>query len=852
MSEEKLALIGKELRSGKAGDALQAAEEYLQAIGPGKEAGIEIAKTVASVYRELITPPVEEFVSQAEQRLPAPVGPLIVKAISRLFKINEEWEQRLWDVHRERLCRELRDWIRMRQIAPSAANISRLMALVPDNKRDQRAKYIGNVLGTVVNNQREAAQVVAKIHKAPGSFMMTEHEAHLIDEARQKRAGELQNVDIENLENQWRDTLNSACMDIQKLLPDSMAMDEPGEALLRDVGDAFRSILRVPIQREQLDLFMDATNILLDFTPKQETQTSKMARVIGRTYNNLGHTAQKAVQLSLMEIGKNQFFTNLYKGWAEEYVGAQELGAIIEVMGAFRTADFAPFIKRVAADKSTGASSVMSQSVSSALGSIAGEEATDELMTELRGIFHKKRMDLGDMKRAERLIDGLGNVIKSARTDKQERKKIREFLRSHVPEDMIGLTCHAAQKCFVPKMDEENPDFRRFAIRALVKGIWQSDERTAHHKGGDTDSPLGFREEIIGGLEKIARHDIQTLVQSMETLSARYGAAYMAAAELLERLRDPGTLPLLERMLNTTQLHDDSDNNIYQQESYWDPAQQQHLPLTKDVVIEPIIHAIGKIGGPKASEILKRYEAQIKSGRIQAPTENVARFLDQFKETGGLSDGEELEPDDENAAVARNDPATIKKLIKALKSRYLFSGRNTRRMKKVQALTQLAQITPMDAVDAVFDQLADKDMMVVSAAISCLSEYASESKPDPLKNLTINTTLEKMESRDPAVRQGAVKLLKSIGPNRKDVKPKISQFAKHTEKHEAREAIAQALKSGKGAENPIDQLANMVSAKGVPDSMQQLELKQQYLQARKAWIDGGKKGDPPQKPEGLD
>ena len=55
------------------------------------------------------------------------------------------------------------------------------------------------------------------------------------------------------------------------------------------------------------------------------------------------------------------------------------------------------------------------------------------------------------------------------------------------------------------------------------------------------------------------------------------------------------------------------------------------------------------------------------------------------------------------------------------------------------------------------------------------------------------------------------------------------------------------------------QLASIAQAEGgsaakkpTTDAMGKVELKRQYMQARQAWIAGGKKGDPPPMPDGLD
>lgn len=848
MSDALLSQVEQALRSGKADLALQAARQQCSGDGPAKDHGLALAKIAASVYRDFITPPVVEFVNAAPEYLPEEAGTLVQKAVGRLFRLQEEWEKKLWDVHTERLTRELRDWLRGRHLDPCAANIARLMALAEEPQRGRRAQFIGNVLGTVINNQKEAAQLLKLLEKRPKDYFLTPEQVRAMDAARQKRHGELGGADLENLERQWYDTLTSTAVEIKGLLPSASQMGDPEEATLRDVGDAFRNLLRPAIVSEELDLFLDATNVLVDFVPKEQTATAALARVEGRTYHTLGFTAQKAVQLTFLELGKNPLLTRLYGRWAENYRNTDELKQIVEFMGALRTTAFNDFLKSV---KGQGGGS-MEQRVASALGSIADEAAADELMTDLRGVLSKKRLDMADLKKAERLIKGLGAVVRSQRSDIAERRKIREFLRSHVPDDLTKLAAHTALAAFSFKADEQTPEQRQWAIKAMVRGLWMSDDSTALHKGGDEADPLAGRGELVTALLRIAAGQTPMVIKAMEPLTSRYGAAYIAASDLLEKLGSQETIPLLERMLNNTLLHDDAHQSAYQQEYIWDPAAQERKPVTKDMVLEPIVHAIGALGGPQAQAVLRRYREQISSGRVASPTTNIAQFLEQYMEGGASQEDLEVGANGLSMDAVPLEAADVPDLIKVLKKRYLLTGKAKRRAKKVSALTRLAQLTPLDAVDIVFKQLADKDIMVVSAAISCLAEYASTKQQKAVKDLTVNTCLEALESRDPAMRKGAAKVLVEIGPNRKDVKERILQFLKMTESKQAREAIAEALKSGGGAPTSSDLEGGEEASSPGADRMAKLELKRQYMEARQAWIRNGKKGDPPVKPEGID
>lgn len=873
MSDNNTDKVEKLLRAGKPDDAIRAAESFVSNATNAKEAGIEVARSAARVYRDLISPPVHLFAELAPMQIQGEGGVLIGKALDRLFRITDEWRKRLWDVHTERLMRELREWTRGRHFESAAANIARLMALADEPARPRRAQLIGSVLATIINHQREALELTKLLSRGPGDYFLTPDLINQMEQARQDRFRDVGGMNVDNLEREWSSTLVDACVEVQNALPAKDKMGDPEELELRNAGDVFRSILRVPIEDEQPDLFLDATLILTDFIPKEETSTGKLARVEARSYNNLGITAKKVVMLTFQDIGTNKFFTKIFANWANDYKHTDAIRQIVEVMGALRTPDFHDFLHHLRSDRKS--SSKLTQELSSALGSMGGEEAAEELLNELRRILTKRRIETVDLKECERIIASLGSMIRSPRTSPEERHRILDFLRSHVPEDLTHLAGAAALKVFTFKPQEQTEAQRHFAVRSLVRLIWAPDPSTAHHKGEENRATeLGHRQEPADALIKIGPHDIKGLAAAVDPLTMRYGAAYIAIAEVLAQVGDKSFIPLLERMLNNTALHDENSQSSYHQEYYWDTATQERKPVTKGKIIPPLIHAIGTIDGSEGRRALMRYKDLVASGKAPALNADGARYMDQFL---SAEPGEKDEKERHSSSSEINltaDPAEIDNYMKTLKKGFLLSSKTTRRMKKVEALSKLSQLTPIEAIDLVLDQLVDKDPMVISAAISCAAEFAASNNHKSIRDLAINSTIDRVASKDPAMRDGACKVLKEMGPLRKEVKEKLLAFAKHVERREVKEALAHVLKAGVTGSitgefdshgNPITdsssttQSGTMGSSRGAATksggamtSMDKLELKRQYMQARKDWIQGGKKGDPPAPPAGLD
>jgi hypothetical protein len=857
--------IGKLLRQGKSGEALQLAQQLCQQHDGSKEIGISIAREVAAVYRDLITPPVHEFAEAAETQLPAPAGALIAKALQRLINITKQWESRLWTVHTERLAREIRDWTRMRHLDAAAANIARMMALVDEKQRPRRAKYIGNILATVINNQKEAQQLVGIIARNCGNYFFTRDDVLAMENARIEHGKHLLATNLENLDREYSTIFIDAVVELQRTLPEKMEAGDPSADHLREAGDAFRSVLRVPIWRGETDLLLDATNLLVDFVPKNQSETARMARIEERAYNTLGMTAKKAVVLTFQDIGRNSFFNHIYQKWAEDFKETEFLGKIIELMGALRTNDYHDFLKALSENSRVG--SAVSAQLSNAYGSIAGGDAADSLLASLKSILGKRSIGSAEITEGNRLVSSLGILVKSPRTSSEDRNMIREYLRNNIPEDISKLACHTAIHVFTYKANDLTPVQRQWVIRILARGLWRSDDSTEHHKGQEKQSSeLGFREPIVQALEKVVGTETQTLIKAMEPMVARYGAGYWAAAEFLTRLSREATLQILAPMLSYTLRYDENAQTSYQQEFYWDAASQERKLLTKEKILNSLIFAVGSIGGDEAKKILLNYKEEIAIGRVSSPSAETAQFMERFLGNQAFSAPLESEAD-ENAGstvAASLTPAQINGYIKQLNARYLLSGKQKRRMKKIEALTFLGMSTPLEALDHVFKHLGEKDSMIASAVITCLSEFASPKKSKQMVDMTVNITLDHIDHKDPLIRAEAIKLLKEIGPSRKDVKGKVLAFTKHIERQEVKDALLRALRtkvgnetlnklvSGMKMDNPVGPGSKDEADKIPASSVDRLEIKRQYMNARRGWIDGGKVGDPPPRPPGMD
>ncbi len=861
MSQEFLEKLESQLRSGKPDHALASAMGFCKASDlPNKEKGIEIAKAAANVWRDLIAEPVLKFHDDLEGHLEAEVTEWCQKALGRLFKIHEKWENKLWDVHMERMARELRDNIRVNNLVAGAENVHRLMVIVEQNKRMGRASYIGTVMGTVINHPKEADNLLKFLAKKPSNYDLTPEYIGKMSEAYRDQRDKVLNAKSEFSEQEWRRQLVTVSLEIQDTMPPKESMESPTESHLRDVGDVFRSLFRVPILNENLDLFYDATLLAVEFLPKEHTAAAQMAGIEKRLYTNLGHTAVKTVNQVYAELGQNKFFVTLYCGWGKLVKGTDHIHPVIEFMGALKSPEVLKFLKEIQGrSKITGkATASHDAKMAAALSAVGDEESIETLKSQLKTLTDG-RLDATGMKKVEKLLEALGNALRSPNVSSGDRKSHTEFIQRHVPEDQTRLAMVAAVKTMAFRVEQLTPQQRQWAVRALVKSLWMADQSTAMHKGENGQyAHLGFRAPIVEALKRFGKSEMETIVHTMEPFAMRYNGAFMAAGELFQQLDDEKALPILEKMLLNTIHHDSANENLYQKESIWDPATEQRIELTPEKILSTLVYAIGSIGSQEAKKILFRYQNMVKAGRVPPPDVESAKYMDQligdFAVIGASKDHMKKILEEEDLP-APYDPSEVKALLKQLTKSYFLSSKEKKRIKKIQALTRLGQITAEDALPTLFSALREKDVMVQSALITCLAQYGDVEKPEKLRDALILQAIESIEGKDPKVRDGAVKVLHEIAPLSDDWKIKIMKFGQSAETEDIRNAFRRSLQSAKqparSSSDTVKVMAEGETAE-MPDNIKKLELKRQYMEARHAWVQGGKRGDPPPKPEGLD
>lgn len=876
--------LDQRLRAGDAKGALDAAAQWAEASeATPRDTAIEIAKAAGAVYRDLLPPePVHEFVEGVADAIPGTVGATVAKAVGRLVELALEWEAKVRSCYEERLARELRDFVRAKDWASAMRNLGALCESSSGDDEDRRARvsYAGNVLGTLVHQPNEAKYLATLAAREPDAVGLTPALADLLEKSRESRHQQMMGVDMANVENQWTATLRSVQAEAMHVHPRKNEMGEPDEDDLRVVGDMYRSILRVPLLAHTEDMFTDAVLLITDFLPRAPGRVAAGHGVEGRAFTEMGFRARKAAVLCLADIGKSEAFAKRFLSWAKP---AAESGAnpgrIIEMLGAMRHPSYAPVLvgwwsNRALRDRRP--------ELVAALASLATPEAAEILLAELERLLADKAesfgefasrvnvsyaslktsakgVDAGKFKQAMGLVTALGRIARSPRTDDEAKRSIVQRVVDLAPPDERRFNAAVATALLAAAPDAVLDRDVGWAVSALVDGLWVPDQSHALQAEADrSDTALGARAPLVKALARLGKRDIKAVVNALDRKAGTVGGAFPAAAEALEQLGDPKGVPVLEKMALAALTQELPEDDPSRKETVWDPATRTRVPLTQDAVTAPVIHALGTIGGPEAQAALEHIRDRIQSGRCLPPGTETMRFLQRFAGIAAKPAAKEPAADGAKAAGApasalddeqRREAA---KHAKTLRSSMLLKGAAKKAQLRIEALARLAALRDPDALEAIEAHLGSSNPMVQSAAVAAMAAYGALDQPIGMLDQVFGAMRRALASDDDARRKAAAKLLKEIGPHRREVRSRIAAWAKQAGDGPERVQLSRMLDSA-GFDSAGPSASDDAPASAAPDpratrELQKLSAKQEYFRARQEWLSSGKKGPEPVRP----
>jgi HEAT repeat protein len=853
------------LEDGRFEQALDLAEQLFVRDPHAEENQQEAAQQLLQLYQEQLR--VEVALRFEEEIVPAlgPAGDSVLAPLREELDFYHFWRERLAAIAQERLVDEFLSAVKAgdnKRIMPLVRSL--IATALDSSQRVQRARQIGSLLGGLVAERERAAQLIKQFAASAGELGLDGPAlAAMFDEFERARIAVTRRENVTAARSKAE--LTQAIVELSRALPDRMALHEPrAEEMLR-FEQVIRAIVAVGLTSPRHERYYEASLLFVEFSPKELSTAGALAGVEQRLYSSLGRTARLIASRTLEKFGGHPRFWSSYERFAKTAIANKRYApVIVEVIGLLRNPAGTKLLLEWLNDPKLD----VRNDVINALGFIGDSSAVEALLQLFARLARGKI--LGESRReAAMILSALGRALRG--WDTNRRSNVMHRFLKLLPKDDFELSVRAALTFLSGSLEGMDPALLEWGARIATRALWRVDSPELARQA--QSSPLGFRQPLIDLLVRLAPYTLDTIVHTALEEAKTFSGAYLALAELCEKVADPRCLALLRQLLLNTFLHEDKPRSAYQKETIIEPGSEERTELTKDKVLAALIYAVSKIPSPEADELLADLFERVRSGRLPQPGREVADVLmqaymkvEQKRGAGGLmgvfpgAQQEGASPDDQAALAQSSLSKEEVAWINDLDKKFLLAS--TRRAKRVAAMHGLASRRTLAAIPKIIKHLTDKDAIIAAAAETALVDYgAAPVRPAVLERLH-SELLAALRLGDSTLRQKVAGVLKRLGPRRSSLKDRLEALlAEGSLDGEATRLVRELLaappaqKSGgqptEGSDNAPGKVAgggSVRSAKG-PAHISALEKKRQYLLARQAWIRGGKKGPEPQPPE---
>jgi hypothetical protein len=298
---------------------------------------------------------------------------------------------------------------------------------------------------------------------------------------------------------------------------------------------------------------------------------------------------------------------------------------------------------------------------------------------------------------------------------------------------------------------------------------------------------------------------------------------------------------------NTLMVTEEDLQGAYTEEEVFDPETGRLVPLSRDALVGSILGAIRQIGSPEAIDILHRIRQQIELGQVP----NFGKMT-----TGAVSDlptpVRDSAPARESEATAQAGPPTEALIADLTRGGFLGLGASKVRERKVVALAELGKRFEVEAIEPMIAALGDKDPMVKASAKTALQAHAAPSAPIQVQEVLASLAVDELGNGKSPSRDALLEMLSQVNTTVEPWASRLNHALELNPTGAMRAAIARLRRGAGGAFEVAEETGESKSTPKVGGGLDKIGLKKQYLDARRAWIAGGKQGPPPEPPEGLD
>lgn len=752
----------------------------------------------------------------------------------------EFWRKTLHRVQRERLGREARAAIVTNDLK-RAAQRSYDMLKAADNVRDQvsAAIVLGRALGELHRDRKRCEAVLGALMRSASDIdrnaldTLMEKYREFANEA--KRAFEESNQT-------WLREQNEAIRSLTAFLPGPREAGEPNESELLKFQSEVEAMLKAAWRHSSPADLVDAIVVLSDYCPADPSPVRSLIGSEDRAFLNLGPKARLVAVRTLVRLGEQPSLRKTLVGLAgDDGLTPEEARRFAAFMGGLRHGDFLPFIKK----RFEQASGEREEGwFSEPLSRISHPVAAALLEARLESLA-KKFGDPRFERRACRMIEDLGRALRINREiDDATRNSLIRHAIGCLGERNREISAKAAGDLFRGRLDTIEKPLKNWAVERLVDMIWGRPPALGGPLSSGTEH--GWREPYVSALARLGSECLDAMIAAAGRHTAQYSGAMASFSHVMVQIGDERAVAVLEQFITIALLHNTEEISSIQRETITDPASGQARELDRDDMVHSLFYAINKIGGEQGKAVALSFADRMQAGRLHPPGEKTAAFLMDLKQAAGALD--RIITEREEVKIGAK---TIKNAMSDAKG-----GLLTKKAKRVAAIATLGQARRPEAIETLLDCLGDKDAMIAGASHTALAEYLH---PVP-STAEFSHFIETLFARPKAIKGEAVERLLAFIEREVPVNAPYDKIFEREAgvalvEHDEllfRVMAANRRPEKRGIPGSASSQPPGESQEGSPAAsspgISALDLKREYMQARRAWINGGKQGPEPKMP----
>jgi HEAT repeat protein len=632
----------------------------------------------------------------------------------------------------------------------------------------------------------------------------------------------------------WLRELTEAILSLRAALPMPGEVGEPEPGQVERFYAEAHAIVRAGRLNGDMQDFIDALMVLLDYCPIDERGYAQAAGVEERMFLKLGPRARLVAVRALVRLGELDGLRQAVAALAASAEGPGRLMMLTGIMGGLRNPAFTPFLVRALERSSNERDEGMAVD---ALGRIGDARGMDVMVKRLAEAMRQLR-DPAFERRARMLLMALGRMTRARGFDPAVRNKLVRQIVNMTDAGQRQLAFEAANQMFTLRLEELDAELKSWAAGKAVEAMWGLPPKNLEAVPPGVN---GWREPMVNLLKRLGREALPDVLEAAVRYSANYSGAMGAMANVLEAIGDARAADLLSAMARTVLLYrEDGRVSYLVKEKTRNAATGQMQDLDRDDLAHTLLHALIEIGGADGTEIVMDLADQVQAGRIVSPGAQTTNLLVETKIRYGRLN--------EVTRQARAAAIDEKEYAQALAD--AGGGLLVKKARQIAAMAVLGQARRSEGVRVLIQAFDDKDSMVAGAAHTALGHFMH-----PLPSETeFSQFLEQLFAR-PKLLKGRV--LERLEAFLEREIPKKPPYDRVFERQVAVD-IADALVEGrlrKAAHAPLPPPPQDENREGEerPEAAEERpandqDMRRQWLQARQQWVRGGKQGPPPKLP----